>query len=135
MGVVLFHLPLQLDMLIGWLSMFVLVALFLAAFLHWRLVRHWSLLLLAVAPLCFVLWYVSFRIGEMPLRGARLDEIASGSRVAIQPLITLSSWLALVGVACAGIGAVGSVCRALTLGRQTRSGTQNGVAGPTPPAH
>ena len=129
MGAKIFQIPVWPQMLIGWLSLLVLVALFLAAFLHWRLMRHWSLLLLAIAPLCFVLCYVSFRIGEMPLRGATLDEIASGSRRAIQPLITLGGWLALAGVACAGIGAIGSIYRALRLGRGTRNGTQDGDSG------
>lgn len=113
--------PIQLsifpEMLMGWLILFVLVALFLAAFLHWRLARHWSLLVLAIAPLCFLFGYISFRIGEMPIRGATLDEIASNSRRAIQPLITVSVWLIFAGVMCAGIGAIGSISRTLRLGR------------------
>ena len=128
MATKLFQLPILPQTLIGWCSLFVLAALFLAAFLHWRLARHWSLLVLAIAPLCLGLAYVSFRIGEMPLRGATLDEIASGLRHAIQPLITLGGWLALVGVACAGIGAIGSICRALKPDRRSKDGTQTNTS-------
>ena len=128
----LFRIPVLPQMLIGWLALLVLVALFLAAFLHWRLSRHWSLLMLTIAPLCLVLWYVCFRIGEMPLRGATLDEIRSGSRQAIQSFITLGEWLMLAGVACGGIGAVGSICRALRLTRRAENEVQNSRLQPPP---
>ena len=134
MGTTLFQFPVLAETLIGWLNLLVPGVLFLAAFLHWRLTRHWSLLVLAFAPLCFVLSYISFRIGEMPLRGATLDEIASGSRRSLQPLITLGGWLAFVAIACAGIGAIGSIYTALRLGRETKSGARDGDSVPTPPA-
>jgi len=134
MGTRLFQFPVLPQMLIGWLLLLVLVALSLAAFFHWRLIRHWSLLVLAIAPLCCLLSYVAFRIGELPLRGATLDEIASGSRRAIQPLISAGGWLLLAGVACAGLGAVGSVYRALGLRRRQKTGEQNSTSVPAPPS-
>jgi MFS family permease len=94
----------------GWLGPVVAITLLLAAFLHWRLSRHWSLLVLAIASLCLVLCYASLRIGEM--------SFAYGSERAIQPLIALSGWLTLAGAACALIGAIGSIWRALKLSRQ-----------------
>lgn len=121
MGAKVHHLPILPEMSMGWLTLLVLIALFFAAFLHWKRVKHWSLLLLTIAPLCLILAYISFRLGEFPLRGATIDEIASGARQALQSFIHIGVWLACLGLLAAGIGATGSIVRALKNGCQDSS--------------
>jgi len=58
------------QMILGWLVYLVLVALTLAAFLHWRRIQRSFLLILGMAPLCLLLGLLMVRLGEMPLRGA-----------------------------------------------------------------
>lgn len=104
------QLPFFPDQLMMWLVIFVFIALFLAAILHWKLSRHWSLLVLAIALLCFLfsnLFHILVLLGV-----DWIIDAAIGYR-----LPQYAQWVSWAGVVLAGIGAIGAICRAVKLGR------------------
>ena len=97
------------DQLMMWLAPVIYFVLFLAAILHWKLSRHWSLLVLAIASLCFIFRNVVF--GLSFLGGGWIFTKAFGHHV----ILIAMQWILFSGIILGGIGAIGAIYRAIKL--------------------
>ena len=92
-----------------WLVPAVFLVLSTAGILHWRRNREWGLLLLALAAIACAVGLISGRIAEMPLRGATIDEIASGSRRPFPFLMQIQQLAVIAGFVLAFLGGLRTV--------------------------
>jgi hypothetical protein len=122
-AVSLYRLP-YIPLLLGfWLVPAFLLIFVIAAFLHWQRTRHWCLLAMAAGPLLMALGTIAARIGEMPIYGHTMEEIASGSVRPVQVLMTIATWASFCGFALAAVGALGAIHWAIKL-RRTKADAQ-----------
>jgi hypothetical protein len=114
----LVQVPYHPEWLMGWSLFFVLFALFLAAVLHWKVSRHWTLLAFAAGSLCFLIGYALFLFGPMLLQRTWNNE--NYARLTFYNIFIAQKSCQFAGIILAGIGAVGSIVRALKLKRNMR---------------
>jgi uncharacterized protein YceK len=107
---------------VQWIIPGVLLILGSAAFLHWRLTLRASLLVLAIAAVLMALGVIAGQVGERPMWGATLDEIASGRRAPIQWLMTARQLLAAIGFILAGVGGVMALVSGVRQVKTTNTG-------------
>ncbi len=113
----------SLQRVVWWVVPAVMLILAVAALLHWRRTRHWCLAVLALSAFLMTLGLIAGRLGEWPMRGATIEEIASGRRAPIQWLMSLGQWFAALGFVLSGIGGIGAIL--LAARRKTETPTEN----------
>ena len=108
---------------VQWIVPAVLLILAVAALLHWRLTSERSLLIFATAAMLMAIGVVAGQLGQRPLWGATIDEIASGHIAPIQWLMTAQQLFAAGGFVLAGLGGVVSLVSGIRQLKKSSSGS------------